>query len=123
MAVLRSVVRGVGGYLPKRVLTNDDLAKIVDTSDAWISERTGIRARRIAADGELTSDLGIAASRQALQRSGIAPGDVDLLVCATSTPDRTFPATAVRVSFTTDECSGSFTIGVLTGGGEPGCCQ
>lgn len=97
MAVLRSVVRGVGGYLPKRVLTNDDLAKIVDTSDAWISERTGIRARRIAAEGEFTSDLGIAASREALQRSGIAPADVDLVLCATSTPDRTFPATAVRI--------------------------
>nr|PZN87552.1 MAG: 3-oxoacyl-ACP synthase [Pseudomonadota bacterium] len=97
MAVIRSVIRGVGAYLPKRVLTNTDLSKIVDTSDEWIRERTGIRARHIAADGELTSDLGIAASRQALVRAGIDPVDIDLVICATATPDRTFPATAVRI--------------------------
>ncbi len=97
MAVIRSVIRGVGAYLPKRVMTNDDLARIVDTSDAWIQERTGISERHIVADGELTSDLGIAASRQALVRSGIDPVDIDLVVCATATPDRTFPATAVRI--------------------------
>ncbi|HET6320976.1 MAG TPA: beta-ketoacyl-ACP synthase III, partial [Hyphomicrobium sp.] len=81
----------------KRVLTNADLAKMVDTSDEWIVERTGIRARHIAADGELTSDLGIAAARQALIRAGIDPVDIDLVICATATPDRTFPATAVRI--------------------------
>ncbi|MDX2202192.1 MAG: beta-ketoacyl-ACP synthase III [Hyphomicrobiaceae bacterium] len=97
MAFIRSVIRGVGAYLPAKVLTNDDLSKLVDTSDAWIRERTGIEARHIAADGELTSDLGIAASRQALVRAGIDPVDIDLIVCATSTPDRTFPATAVRI--------------------------
>ncbi|HET6320582.1 MAG TPA: beta-ketoacyl-ACP synthase III [Hyphomicrobium sp.] len=97
MAVIRSVFRGVGSYLPKRVLTNADLAKMVDTSDEWIVERTGIRARHIAADGELTSDLGIAAARQALVRAGIDPVDIDLVICATATPDRTFPATAVRI--------------------------
>ena len=97
MAVIRSVFRGVGSYLPKRVLTNADLAKMVDTSDEWIVERTGIRARHIAADGELTSDLGIAAARQALIRAGIDPVDIDLVICATATPDRTFPATAVRI--------------------------
>jgi len=97
LAVIRSVIRGVGAYLPKRVLTNTDLSKIVDTSDEWIRERTGIRARHIAADGELTSDLGIAASRQALVRAGIDPVDIDLVICATATPDRTFPATAVRI--------------------------
>ncbi|HWK37852.1 MAG TPA: beta-ketoacyl-ACP synthase III [Hyphomicrobium sp.] len=97
MAVIRSVFRGVGAYLPKRVLTNADLAKMVDTSDEWIVERTGIRARHIAADGELTSDLGIAAARQALVRAGIDPVDIDLVICATATPDRTFPATAVRI--------------------------
>jgi len=91
------VFRGVGSYLPKRVLTNADLAKMVDTSDEWIVERTGIRARHIAADGELTSDLGIAAARQALVRAGIDPVDIDLVICATATPDRTFPATAVRI--------------------------
>jgi len=97
VAVIRSVFRGVGAYLPKRVMTNADLAKLVDTSDEWIVERTGIRARHIAADGELTSDLGIAAARQALVRAGIDPVDIDLVICATATPDRTFPATAVRI--------------------------
>ena len=97
MAVIRSVIRGVGAYLPKRIMTNDDLSRLVDTSDEWIRERTGIEQRHIAADGELTSDLGIAASRQALVRAGIDPVDIDLVVCATSTPDRTFPATAVRI--------------------------
>ncbi len=97
MAIIRSVIRGVGAYLPKRVMTNADMGKIVDTSDEWIVERTGIRERHIAADGEMTSDLGIAAARQALVRSGIDPGDVDLVICATATPDRTFPATAVRI--------------------------
>lgn len=97
MAVIRSVIRGVGAYLPKRVMTNEDFSRIVDTSDAWITERTGIKQRHIAADNELTSDLGIAAAKQALVRSGIAPGDIDLIICATATPDRTFPATAVRI--------------------------
>jgi 3-oxoacyl-[acyl-carrier-protein] synthase-3 len=91
------VIRGVGAYLPKRVMTNDDLARLVDTTDAWIRERTGIEQRHIAEDGEFTSDLGIAASHQALVRSGIDPVDIDLVVCATATPDRTFPATAVRI--------------------------
>jgi 3-oxoacyl-[acyl-carrier-protein] synthase-3 len=91
------VIRGVGAYLPKRVMTNDDLSRLVDTSDAWIRERTGIEERHIAEEGELTSDLGIAASHQALVRAGIDPVDIDLVVCATSTPDRTFPATGVRI--------------------------
>ncbi len=97
MAVNRSVIRGVGAYLPKRIMTNDDFSRIVDTTDEWITERTGIKQRHIAADGELTSDLGIAAARQALVRSGIDPVDIDLVICATATPDRTFPATAVRI--------------------------
>jgi len=91
------VIRGVGAHLPKRVMTNDDLSRLVDTTDAWIRERTGIEERHIAEEGELTSDLGIAASRQALVRAGIDPVDIDLIVCATSTPDRTFPATGVRI--------------------------
>jgi len=78
-------------------MTNADLEKIVDTSDDWIVERTGIRERHIASDDELTSDLGIAAARQALVRAGVDPVDVDLVICATATPDRTFPATAVRI--------------------------
>jgi 3-oxoacyl-[acyl-carrier-protein] synthase-3 len=91
------VIRGVGAYLPKRVVTNADLTKIVDTSDEWIVERTGIRERHIADEDERTSDLGIAAAKQALVRAGIDPVDIDLIVCATSTPDRTFPATAVTI--------------------------
>lgn len=97
MAVIRSVIRGVGAHLPKRVMTNADLEKIVDTTDEWIIERTGIRSRHIAGDDELTSDLGIAAARQALIRAAIDPVDIDLVICATATPDRTFPATAVKI--------------------------
>ena len=97
MAFIRAVIRGVGAYLPKKVLSNHDLSRLVDTSDSWIRERTGIEQRHIAADDELTSDLGIAAARQALVRAGVDPVDVDLIVCATATPDRTFPATAVRI--------------------------
>ncbi len=97
MAVIRSVIRGVGAHLPKRIMTNDDVSKIVDTTDEWIRDRTGIRQRHIAGDDELTSDLGAAAAKQALVRAGIDPVDIDLIVCATATPDRTFPATAVRI--------------------------
>ncbi|MGI9403612.1 MAG: beta-ketoacyl-ACP synthase III [Hyphomicrobium sp.] len=97
MAVIRSVIRGVGAHLPKRVMTNADMAKIVDTSDEWIIERTGISQRHIADEGELTSDLGIAAAKQALVRAGTDPLDIDLIVCATATPNRTFPATAVAI--------------------------
>src|SRR5262245_40766777 len=78
-------------------MTNDDMARLVDTSDDWIRERTGIQERHIADHGELTSDLGTAAAHQALVRSGIDPVDIDLVICATATPDRTFPATAVRI--------------------------
>jgi 3-oxoacyl-[acyl-carrier-protein] synthase-3 len=95
--VLRTVVKGCGGYLPKRVLTNEDLAKVVDTTDEWISTRTGIKERRIAAKGELTSTMGTAAARAALATAGIDPKDIDLIVLATSTPDQTFPATAVTI--------------------------
>ncbi len=97
MTTIRSVIRGVGAYLPERILTNEELSRRLDTSDSWIQERTGIKARHIAADGELTSDLGIKASKSALIRSGIDPIDIDLLICATATPDRTFPSTAVRI--------------------------
>jgi 3-oxoacyl-[acyl-carrier-protein] synthase-3 len=93
----RSVIIGTGAYLPAKVLTNDDLASMVDTSDEWIVERTGIRRRHVAAEGELTSDLAVAAARQALERAGLTGADLDLIVVATTTPDRTFPATAVKV--------------------------
>ena len=97
MAVNRSVIRGVGAYLPKRIMTNAEMSRLVDTTDEWITERTGIKQRHIAAEGELTSDLGIAAAKQALIRAGIDPVDIDLVICATATPDRTFPATAVKI--------------------------
>ena len=97
MSALRSVVRGVGAYLPARALTNADLALMVDTSDEWIVQRTGIRERHIAADDEVTSDLAIRAARAALADAELEPGDIDLIVMATSTPDNTFPATAVSV--------------------------
>jgi 3-oxoacyl-[acyl-carrier-protein] synthase-3 len=95
--IRRSQVVGCGAYLPARVLTNDELAKTVDTSDEWIVKRTGIRERRVAAEGEFTSDLAVEAARAALSKAGMAVDDIDIIVCATSTPDETFPATATRV--------------------------
>ena len=97
MSILRSVVLGCGSYLPKRILSNDDLARMVDTSDEWIVQRTGIRQRHVAAPGEFTSHLGIAAARAAIADAGVDPQSIDLIVVATSTPDNTFPATAVSV--------------------------
>jgi 3-oxoacyl-[acyl-carrier-protein] synthase-3 len=97
VTVKRSIVLGTGSYLPERRLTNEDLAQMVDTSDEWIVQRTGIRARHIAAEGELTSDLAVAAARKALEASGVAAADIDLIILATATPDNTFPATAVTV--------------------------
>ena len=95
--MIRSAVRGIGSYLPRKILTNDDLAVMVDTSDEWIVQRTGIRERHIAAEGELTSDMATIAARRALADAGLEPIDVDLIVLATSTPDNTFPASAVTV--------------------------
>ena len=97
MTVLRSVVLGCGSYLPSRILANEDLAKAVDTTDEWIVQRTGIRERHIAAPGELTSDLALHAARAALGNAHLEPSAIDLIVLATSTPDHTFPATAVAV--------------------------
>jgi 3-oxoacyl-[acyl-carrier-protein] synthase-3 len=93
----RSIVAGCGAYLPKRVVTNVELGTQIDTSDEWIAQRTGIRQRHIAADGELTSDLALAAARPALAHAGIDGRDLDLIVLATATPDNTFPATATRI--------------------------
>lgn len=95
--VYRARITGCGSYLPERVLTNAQLAEIVDTSDEWIQQRTGIRERRIAAPGQYTSDLGVLAAEAALEKAGLDPAEVDLIVCATSTPDETFPATATRI--------------------------
>jgi 3-oxoacyl-[acyl-carrier-protein] synthase III len=97
VSVMRSVVLGCGSYLPSRVVTNADLSRKVDTSDEWITQRTGIRERRIAADGETTSDMGIKAARAALAAAGVDAQSIDLVVLATSTPDNTFPASAVVI--------------------------
>src|SRR5262245_291116 len=97
VSVIRSVALGCGSYLPARVLTNNDLACMVDTSDEWITQRTGIRERHVAAEGELTSDLALAAARAALADAKLDAQDIDLVVLATSTPDNTFPATATTV--------------------------
>lgn len=97
MSFIRSVVLGCGGYLPERRLTNSEISTMVETSDDWIVQRTGIHARHIAAEGELTSDLATAAAKAALDDAGMGIGDIDLIVLATSTPDDTFPSTAVTV--------------------------
>jgi len=94
---LRSVVRGCGSYLPPRVVTNAELAGLVDTSDEWIVQRTGISQRHIAADDETTSVLGLRAAQAALADAGLEASDIDLVICATSTPDFTFPATATQI--------------------------
>ncbi len=90
-------MRGSGAYLPEKILSNDDLSKRVDTSDEWIRERTGIRQRHIAGEGELTSDLGVEAAKKALDAAGMIPADIDLIVVATTTPDLTFPSTAAII--------------------------
>ena len=97
MTLVRSIAVGCGHYLPERVLTNDELSKFLDTSDEWIRTRTGIARRHIAAEGERTSDLAIAAARRALDSAGLEGSDLDAVVLATATPDQTFPSTATRV--------------------------
>jgi 3-oxoacyl-[acyl-carrier-protein] synthase-3 len=94
VSTIRSAITGVGGYLPDAVMSNDDLSKIVDTSDEWIVERTGIRQRHRSRPDEPTSDLAVQASLRALKAAGRTPGEVDLIVLATTTPDMTFPSTA-----------------------------
>ena len=95
--VIRSRLLSAGSYLPAQILTNEDLAKRVDTSDDWIQQRTGIRQRHIAAEGELTSDLAVKAAEQALAHAGLTGADIDCIVLGTTTPDHTFPATATKV--------------------------
>ena len=91
---IRSRIAGTGSYLPEKTLTNRDLESMVETTDEWIVSRTGIRERHVAAEGEATSDLALAACRQALAAAGLRPGDIDLIVLATSTPDMVFPSSA-----------------------------
>ncbi len=94
---MHAAVTGVGAYLPERILTNDDLATMVETSDEWIASRTGIRERHLAAEGQATSDLGVEAARAALLDAGLEPRDIDLLVVGTSSPDMVFPSTACLI--------------------------
>ena len=95
--MIRSKATGCGSYLPDHVVTNKELESRIATSDDWIRKRTGIAQRHIAAEGELTSDMGEKAAKAALEMAGLAPDEIDLIVCATSTPDETFPATATRI--------------------------
>ncbi|WP_217570335.1 beta-ketoacyl-ACP synthase III [Mesorhizobium sp. GbtcB19] len=95
--MIRSVVRGNGAALPRRIMKNADFEGMVETSDEWIVQRTGIRQRHVAADDETTASLGEAAARAALSSAGMTPADIDLIILATSTPNNTFPATAVEI--------------------------
>ncbi|KJS37640.1 MAG: 3-oxoacyl-ACP synthase [Rhodospirillaceae bacterium BRH_c57] len=95
--VIRSVIVGTGACLPERIVTNAEISRMIDTTDEWIVERTGIRQRHLAGDGEKTSDLALGAARNALAAAGVDGRDVDLIILATATPDQTFPATAAAV--------------------------
>lgn len=114
---LHSVVLGAGSALPKRRVTNDELAKSVDTSDQWIVERTGIRSRYVAGDGETTASLATEAARRALEHAGLTAKDIDLIVLATATPDQTFPSSATKVQATLgiDDCIAFDVHAVCTG--------
>jgi len=97
VSTLRSIVRGVGSYLPERIITNEELSRTIDTSDEWIQQRVGIKQRHVAAEGEFTSDLAVHAARRALDDARLSPAEIDLIIVATTTPDLTFPATAAIV--------------------------
>ena len=97
MTLKKSLLVGCGSYLPQRIVTNEELSKTVDTSDEWITKRTGIKQRHIAADGETTSHLAVNAGRDALKSAGMSAHDIDLIIVATTTPDDTFPSTATKV--------------------------
>jgi 3-oxoacyl-[acyl-carrier-protein] synthase-3 len=114
--MIRSVFRGSGSALPKRVVTNAELAKTVDTSDEWIVERTGIRQRHIAGEGETTGTLATEAARKALAAAGIDASEVDLIVLATATPDQTFPATATTVQSALGCTGAAFDVGAVCSG-------
>src|SRR5918994_1507944 len=114
---LRSVLKGTGSALPARRVDNRELAERVDTSDEWIVERTGIRSRHIAADGETTATLAVEACRKALEAAGLEPGDIGLIVLATATPDQTFPSSATKVQalLGIDDCIAFDVHAVCTG--------
>jgi 3-oxoacyl-[acyl-carrier-protein] synthase-3 len=107
VTIARSIITGCGAYLPERRVSNDELSRTVDTNDEWIIERTGIRFRHIAAKGEKTSDLALAAARQALESAKVEPADLDFIIVATATPDETFPATATIVQAALGMTSGA----------------
>ena len=110
--MIRSVVKGVGGYLPEKIVTNAELAKTIDTSDEWITQRTGITQRHIAGEDQKTSDLAYEASIQALKRAGIAAEDLDAIIVATTTPDKIFPSTAAILQSKLDVPASSFAFDV-----------
>ena len=95
--MIYSRIIGTGSYLPERLMTNADFEKLIDTTDQWIVERTGIKVRHIAAENELTSDLAVAAARRALEAANVVPANIDLVIVGTTTPDRVFPSTACIV--------------------------
>jgi 3-oxoacyl-[acyl-carrier-protein] synthase III len=107
LSVVRSVFLGCGAYLPAKILTNFDLAKMVDTSDSWIAERTGIKVRHLARDGETTSDLAFEAATRAIHNAGITANEIDIIIVATTTPDETFPAVATRIQARLDMLGGA----------------
>jgi 3-oxoacyl-[acyl-carrier-protein] synthase-3 len=113
----RSVIRGVGSALPRRRVSNEELAQTVDTTDQWIVERTGIRSRYVAGEGETTASLATDAARRALDHAGLAATDIDLIVLATATPDQTFPssATKVQAALGIDDCIAFDVHAVCTG--------
>ena len=97
MPLPSAIIAGTGSYVPEKRLTNDELSKLVDTNDEWIIQRTGIKERRIASEGESTATLATAAARKALEAAKLAPQDLDLIICATITPEMIFPSTACFV--------------------------
>ncbi len=115
--MIHARITGTGSYLPEKILTNDDLAKFVETSDEWIATRTGIRARHVAADHEKSSDLAVHAARRALEAAGITAQDLDLIIVATTTPDMTFPSTAclLQAKLGAGECAAFDVQAVCTG--------
>jgi 3-oxoacyl-[acyl-carrier-protein] synthase III len=112
--MMRATISGCGMYVPEKVLTNHDLEKMVDTSDEWITQRTGIKERHIAAEGETSSSMGIIAGRQAIESAGLSRNDIDLVICGTATPDFMFPATACLIQDALGITGGAFDI-------EAGC--
>lgn len=116
MDLMKSVIKGVGSYVPPKIMTNDDLSKVVDTSDEWIRRRTGIVQRHIADDGVLTSDIATKAAEEALKNAGVSGEEIDLIILATSTPDNTFPATATRVQANIGARGAAFDIQAVCSG-------